>query len=121
MGANIIEKHFTLNKKMKGPDHKISSDPSEMKELIQKIRLIEAIRGNEIKKCQRSELSVKINARRSLTTLQLIEKNTKIKKSMIGIKRPGIGISPKYLQKILGQKAKINLKKGRTLKWTDLK
>lgn len=121
MGANVIEKHFTLDKKMKGPDHRISSDPSEMKELIQKIRLIEEIRGDGIKKCQKSEFLVKINARRSLTALQSIEKNKKINESMIGIQRPGTGIAPKYLQKVLGKKAKRNLKEGRILKWNDFK
>lgn len=104
LGARIIEKHFTINKKMKGPDHKLSSDSKEFSELIKKIRLLERMLGNGIKKCQQSEMKNRIYARRSITANMNIEKGTKITKTMIALKRPATGIEPKYFHTIIGKK-----------------
>jgi N,N'-diacetyllegionaminate synthase len=120
MGAKVIEKHFTLNKKMKGPDHAISADPVELKNLIKQIRLIEGIMGDGIKKCQKSELLTRKNARKSITLLQNLQKNSKLKENIVGVKRPGTGIEPKFMKKIIGKKVSRNLHVGRTLQWNDL-
>jgi N,N'-diacetyllegionaminate synthase len=119
-GAKIIEKHFTLDKKMKGPDQKMSADPKELQQIISKIREIEELLGDEIKKCQPSELENRVNARRSLTTNQVINKNERIVKTMLQIIRPGSGIQPKYLSKVIGMRPKKKLSNYESLKWNNL-
>ena len=120
VGAKIIEKHFTLDKKMKGPDQNMSADPEQLKQIVSKIREIEVLLGDGIKKCQPSELENRINARRSITTNQAINKNEKIMKTMLQIIRPGSGIQPEYLSKVIGMKAKRNIKNYESLKWDNL-
>ncbi|MCV0430376.1 N-acetylneuraminate synthase family protein [Nitrosopumilus sp.] len=121
LGAKIIEKHFTLNKKMKGPDQPISATPNEFANLVQQSRDFERMLGDGIKKCQNSEISTRKNARRSLTALSNISKGEKIMHDMIAIKRPATGIEPKYYSKIIGKFAKRNIKSGKTLHWNDIK
>jgi N,N'-diacetyllegionaminate synthase len=119
-GAKIIEKHFTLDKKMKGPDQKMSADPKQLKQIVSNIKEIEELLGDGVKKCQPSELENKINARRSITSNQTINKNKKIMKKMLQIIRPGTGIQPKDLSKVIGMKAKKNIKNYESLKWNNL-
>jgi N,N'-diacetyllegionaminate synthase len=121
LGAKIIEKHFTLNKKMKGPDQAISATPNEFATLVQQSHDFKFMLGDGIKKCQNSEMTTRTNARRSLTTILDICKGEKIVDKMIGIKRPGTGIEPKYYSKIIGKIAKKNIKSGKTLVWNDIK
>ena len=121
LGAKLIEKHFTLNKKLKGPDHIISATPDEFSTLVRQSRDLEIMRGDGIKKCQKSEFATRKNARRSLTALFDIKKDEKITKKMIGIKRPATGIEPKYFSKIIGKHAIRNIKSGKTIHWNDLK
>lgn len=120
LGAKIIEKHFTINKKMNGPDHKISVDPKQLKTMIKDIRKIEKMIGDGGKICQPSELKNRIAARRSIITNVDLKKNTKLTKEMISVKRPAKGIEPKYFSSILGKKMKKNLRKEQPLKWNDL-
>ena len=120
-GAKIIEKHFTLNKKMKGPDHKISADPEQLKTMIKEIRKIEKMIGDGKKICQPSELKNRIAARRSVITKVDLKKNTKLSKEMVSIKRPAKGIEPKFFSSILGKKTKKNLRKEQPLKWNDIR
>lgn len=120
LGAKIIEKHFTLDKKMVGPDHSFSADPKEFKELIDKIRKVETFLGDGIKKCQNSELESRTNVRRSITANMNIPKGIKLTKKMLGIKRPATGINPMFLQKVIGKKTKRNVKNNESLKWNDL-
>jgi len=121
MGAKLIEKHFTLNKKMSGPDHKISADPKQFSNLIKNVRKVEKILGKELKRCQKSELENRINARRSIVTNVSIEKGTRIKKYMIGIKRPATGIEPIYFNKVIGKTAQRKIKAEKFLKWKDVR
>jgi len=120
-GAKIIEKHFTLNKRMPGPDHKLSANPSQFTEMVKNIRIVEKILGNELKLCQKSELKNKINARRSLTVNVPLKKGTKIQKHMIGIKRPATGIEPRYFKKVLGKTVNRKIKAEESLKWKDIR
>lgn len=120
-GAKIIEKHFTVNKKMSGPDHKISADPKQLQTMIKEIRKIEKMIGDGKKICQPSELKNRILARRSIVTKIDLKKNTKLSKEMISIKRPAKGIEPKYFSSILGKKMKKNLRKEQPLKWSDIR
>ncbi len=120
MGAKLIEKHFTLNKKMKGPDHSISCDPKQLKEIIMNIRLTEKMLGMDEKSCQPSELVNKTMARRSIVTLNDIQKNTIITKNLVGIKRPATGIEPKFFNKVIGKKTKQKIKAETPLQWLDI-
>ena len=121
VGAKIIEKHFTLSEKMKGPDHSISATPTQLKMLVKKIRQIEEMLGDGKKRCQSSELENRINARRSITANITIKKGTRISLSMIGIKRPATGIAPLYLRNVVGRKAVRNIRIHDPIKWTDLR
>ena len=121
LGAKIIEKHFTLNKNMKGPDHKLSANPKDLKEMIQKIRKVEEMVGDGEKYCQPSEMENRIHARRSITANVLIPKNTKIESFMVSNKRPAIGIEPKFLSKLIGKKTRKAIKKDNSIKWEDIR
>jgi len=121
LGAKIIEKHFTLNRKDKGPDHQLSAEPQQFAELVKKIRLAEEILGNGIKRCQPSELKNRINARRSIIANTMIPKSSKIKQGMIGIKRPATGIEPIFIRKILGKTTLRKIKAGEPLQWKHIR
>ena len=117
LGATIIEKHFTLDKNMSGPDQKLSIDPSELTHLVKKIRIIEKAMGNSRKTVFKTEESFRTNMRKSLGTNQNIPANTIIKRSMITSFRPGIGIPPYFIDEFIGRKTKKNIKKGSLLNW----
>ena len=119
MGAKIIEKHFTINKKLDGPDQKLSADPIELKNIIKNIRKIEEMMGDGVKKCQPSELQNIIAARRSITARREIMVGEKISKEIIDFKRPATGIEPKFIEKILGKKVKNKIGKDESIKWNN--
>ncbi|MEX0595346.1 MAG: N-acetylneuraminate synthase family protein, partial [Candidatus Paceibacterota bacterium] len=119
-GAKLIEKHFTLDNKLKGPDHSLSADPNQFQNLIKNIRIIEEMLGDGIKKCQPSELKNKVLARRSITANTTIGKNSIIRREMIGIKRPATGIEPRFLSKVLGKRAKRTIQIDSAIKWSDI-
>lgn len=121
LGAKIIEKHFTLSKKMKGPDHNMSTDPKQFKKMIDQIHEIEKMFGDGIKKCQKSELENLIGARRSITARSDLPKNSIIIKEDITLKRPATGIEPKYFNKIIGRKTKRKIKADDAILWKDLR
>lgn len=110
MGANIIEKHFTLDKSSEGPDHKASLDVSELRLMISSIRNVEEALGSEIKEPSTIESENKNVARRSLVAKKIILKGEKFQKENIDVKRPGTGINPMDINKVLGKKAKRNFK-----------
>ncbi len=120
LGAKIIEKHFTLNKKMKGPDQSLSADPNEFQELVRRIREIEQILGKENKYSQPSEQETRIAARRSIVANSTIPSGTKIKKTMLSIKRPATGISPSKLNMVIGKYTKKRISFNQTIKWDDI-
>lgn len=121
MGARVIEKHFTLDKNMRGPDHKASLEPKELKEMVRQIRNIELALGSGVKEPFLSEEKIKKIARKSIVANANIKKGEIIKKGMIIIKRPGTGIEPKYFAKILGKKAKKGIKKDELISWDSIK
>ncbi|MFH1956624.1 MAG: N-acetylneuraminate synthase [Patescibacteria group bacterium] len=110
MGACAIEKHFTLNRKMKGPDHKASLEPKELKEMIEKINNINIIMGSSEKRPTQDEMEIKKRIRKSVVSLKNIRKGEKFTKENIGIKRPGDGLLPKLYPEILNKRAKNNIK-----------
>ncbi|TVP10133.1 N-acetylneuraminate synthase [Shewanella sp. KCT] len=100
-GALIIEKHFTLDKKLPGPDHKASLEPDELKDMVTAIRTVELAMGNGIKAPQASELKNLPIARKSIVTITDIKKGQLFSEHNIAIKRPGTGSSPiQYWQKL---------------------
>jgi len=102
MGARVIEKHFTLDKSMEGPDHKASLEPKELKAMIGAIRNTEKALGSSIKKPSPSE-SVNIEVvRKSIVASQYIEKGEVLTEDNITVKRPGNGISPMKWNDIIG-------------------
>ena len=105
LGASVIEKHFTLDKNMEGPDQRASLDPYELKSMVNAIRNIEAALGDGIKKPSVSEsLNIPI-ARRSLVAGKKIRKGELFSADNITAKRPGTGISPMRIDEVLGTKA----------------
>ena len=120
MGANIVEKHFTLNKKAKGPDHAISADPIDLEKMVQNIRLMEKMRGNGLKSPAYCELGNRKNVRKSVVALKNIKKGTKITRNLLEIKRPGFGIPPNRIEEIVGKKTRKMIKMDMPIKYTDL-
>jgi N,N'-diacetyllegionaminate synthase len=108
LGARVIEKHFTLSNKLKGPDHKASLNPQNFKYMVKSIRIVEKMLGSKNKKITKSEKkNIKI-VRKSIVALKKIKKNEKFSNLNITCKRPGSGISPIFFKKILGKKSKKN-------------
>lgn len=106
MGASIIEKHFTLDKRMAGPDHRASLEPHEFKAMVNAIRNIEKALGNGIKKPSDSELSNINVVRKSIVAKCDIKKGETLSNSNITVKRPGNGISPMRWDEMIGKIAK---------------
>ena len=120
MGANIIEKHFTLDKKMSGPDHGFSIDPNGLKSLISQIHEIDQMKGDGIKIPQFSEIKNRLTIRKSITAKRDLQQGEKIQEDDISIKRPADGIEPKYLTMILGKTINTNIKKDSPIFWSSI-
>jgi N-acetylneuraminate synthase len=104
-GAQMIEKHFTLDRNLPGPDHKASLEPNELKELVESIRQIEKALGNPVKKPTASEVKNKPIVRKSVVASRKISKGEHFSLDNLAIKRPGNGIEPIYYWDLLGRKA----------------
>lgn len=120
LGARVFEKHFTINKRLKGPDQKASALPDEFKEMVLKINNAEIILGKPIKKCQPEEIEMSKVSRKSLTINKYLFKGQKIKKSYLTLKRPGTGLYYKDIKLIVGKKVKSNLRKNHQIKIKDI-
>lgn len=105
LGATVIEKHFTLDRTMEGPDHKASLEPSELKAMIDAIRNIEKALGDGMKQVSASEHKNRSVARKSIVASRRIEKGEILTEDNLTVKRPGNGISPMLWEKVLGSKA----------------
>ena len=107
LGATVIEKHFTLDKTLPGPDHKASLEPDELKAMVSAIRNIEkAIGGSGLKEVSKSEAKNKPIARKSIVASKSIKKGDFFTEENITVKRPGIGISPMQWDEVIGKTAK---------------
>ena len=120
LGACVVEKHFTLDKNLEGPDHKASLNPKEFKAMVDAIRNIEVAMGDGIRTFSENELEIKKVARKSIVLNEDVSKGTSIKRDMLSIKRPGTGIPPKFIEDVVGRKAINDLKANSVLKWDDL-
>lgn len=115
MGASCIEKHFTLDKTMKGPDHKASLEPVELKAMVKAIRNIELALGSSIKKPSNSESKNKPIARKSIVAKTDIKQGEIFSEKNITVKRPGNGISPMRWDEIIGTVASKEYEKDELL------
>ncbi len=120
MGACVIEKHFTLDRTMKGPDHSFAIEPDELKQLVKNIRDVEKAMGSGVKVRSKAEQEMYEKGRRSIIAAQDIKQGTKIKRDWLIVKRPGYGIKPKYIETILGRTAKRDIKKDEWITWDDI-
>jgi len=120
LGASVIEKHFTLDKNLPGPDHKASLEPNELSDFIQFIRNTEKIiSGSGVKEPSRSEAKNKVVARKSIHLRNSINEGQLIVLNDLEMKRPGDGISPMDYELVLSKKVKRNINAGEQLKWED--
>lgn len=119
-GAVCIEKHFTLDRNMEGPDHRASLEPHELKDMVRCIRNIEQALGNGIKKPSKSEKKNIVIARKSIHTDRKLEKGYILKKEDLSIKRPGNGISPMDIQLVIGRKLSRDLVEDTLITFQDL-
>ena len=103
MGAEVIEKHFTLDRTLPGPDHGMSLEPSELTSMIKSIRTVETALGSGQKIPSESELRNRHIVRKSLVASSPIKRGEEFTEANLGIKRPGSGISPFYYQQFLGK------------------
>lgn len=116
LGASVIEKHFTLNKDMDGPDHKASLEPDELKMMIRAIRNTEKALGNGIKKPSKSETKNINIVRKSIIASRTIKKGDVFTEDNITTKRPGNGINPMKWDRIIGRKSKKNFKEDELIR-----
>ncbi|MFJ8064182.1 N-acetylneuraminate synthase [Psychrobacillus sp. NPDC096426] len=105
MGATVIEKHFTLDRELPGPDHVASLEPSELKMMIKCIRQIESALGTGVKEPTTTEMKNRVAARKSIVASVEIKQGETLDISNMGIKRPGNGISPSRYWSLLGKEA----------------
>lgn len=109
MGAKIIEKHFTLDKTMEGPDHKASLDVRELKKMVNAIRNIEKAKGTGEKLPVKSEISTRDVVRKSIIVTRDLKSGSIILETDLDIKRPGTGLAPKYISVLVGKRLNKNL------------
>jgi N,N'-diacetyllegionaminate synthase len=105
LGASVIEKHFTLDRGLPGPDHKASLEPGELRAMVAAIRNIESAMGDGVKRPSPSESGNKAAARKSLVAARAIRAGEPFSESNLAVKRPGSGISPMKWDEVLGRKA----------------
>jgi N-acetylneuraminate synthase len=120
MGARVLERHFTYDKKADGPDHMLSADPAEMKWLVDAVRTFEVMRGSGIKQPAESEKSTRINNRKSVVLTRAIQAGERLSPEDLAIKRPGYGIPPKDLEKLVGRQVLKAMDADAVLNWEDL-
>ena len=119
MGADVVEKHFTYDKNAEGPDHQLSADPVEMKEIVDKIREFEVMKGSGAKRPVGKEIINRVKNRKSIVTIKTIKKGEKFTIENIDIKRPGYGIEPKYFDVTIGKMASRDIDEDEVLEMKD--
>jgi N,N'-diacetyllegionaminate synthase len=120
MGATVIEKHFTLDKNLPGPDQKASLEPDELALMVEQIRQVETSLGDGVKEPRLNEFPVRELVRRSVTLLTDKPAGSLLQKEDLGLLRPGTGIPPKKILEVVGKCLKCAQKSGAALTWDDL-
>lgn len=119
-GATVIEKHFTLDRNLKGPDHKFALNPEELRAMVQGIREVEAAIGSPVKQMAASEGFHRRRARRSIFAKVDIPAGTPITAEMLAILRPGIGLMPKYIDLVVGRIAQVDIMANEPVTWEKI-
>jgi N-acetylneuraminate synthase/N,N'-diacetyllegionaminate synthase len=120
LGAEVIEKHFTLDRALPGPDHAASLEPAELTQMVAAIRNVESALGNGIKvpaPCERQNILV---ARKSVVAAHDLPIGRRLRAEDLTIKRPGTGISPKFLQALIGRTLRTSVKEDEVINWNHL-
>jgi N,N'-diacetyllegionaminate synthase len=112
LGACVVEKHFTLDRRLPGPDHRASLEPLELAAMVRGIRDVQSALGDGIKRPVAEELSTAAVARRSLVAAHDLRAGTLLTESMVAIRRPGTGLPPSDLSRVLGRQLKQDLAAG---------
>lgn len=120
LGAKVIEKHFTLDKNMEGPDHKASMDPKELIAYVDSIRKTEKLLGDGIKKPTEREKIIMKDVRRSIVASEDLKKGTVLTRENLEFKRPGNGLKPGNINLILGKKVNRDIKSDELINIEDL-
>lgn len=120
IGAVAIEKHFTLDRSLPGPDHAASIEPVDLAEMVERVRQVERALGAATKQPMRCEIPVRDLVRRSVTTIRPVAAGATLAREDLALLRPGDGIAPKDLESVIGRRAAYALSEGATLKWSDL-
>ncbi|CAN7188943.1 N-acetylneuraminate synthase [Rhizobacter sp. LjRoot28] len=120
LGATVIEKHFTLDKNLAGPDHQASLSVDELATLVGQIRAVEVALGTPEKAPTPAELPVRALVRRSVTTVRALPAGSVLKPADLCLLRPGDGIAPKALGEVAGRRLQVPVEAGQTLRWDDL-
>ncbi|MDC2978515.1 N-acetylneuraminate synthase family protein [Pelagibacteraceae bacterium] len=123
LGISAVEKHFTDNNNLEGPDHKFSMNPKSWKEMVDRSRELEISLGSNIKKVERNEVDTHILQRRSYIANKIVKKNTDIKIEDFDLLRPcpKNSVEPSMIKKVLGKKTNKNISIGQSLKWSHIK
>jgi len=116
-GACVIEKHFTLDRRLKGPDHKFALEPNELEAMVRAIREVEACLGYPEKKPTRGEEAKLHLSRRSVIAAVDIPRGCTITREMLVTKRPGFGIPPKFLDVVVGRQARVDIPRDTPIQW----
>lgn len=119
-GAKVIEKHFTLDCNLPGPDHKASLEPEELAEMVRSIRRVETLLGSGFKEPSEAELAVAKVVRRSVVARRLIPAGTVLDDTMLALRRPGTGIPPSKFDELPGRRVKRDIAAGSMVQWEDV-
>lgn len=120
LGASIIEKHFTLSRDLPGPDHRSSLEPSELAQMVEAIRNVEQALGDGVKSPAPCELKNIPIARKSVVAERDFAAGERLTRQNVAIKRPGDGIQPRDLEKVVGRTVAVDIKAGDVVTWEDL-
>lgn len=120
MGARVIEKHFTLDRSLPGPDHQASLEPQELAALVQQVRAAETALGSPAKQPTPDELEVRLAARRSVTLARDLPAGAVLAAADLVLQRPGDGIAPVELEQVHGRRLGTACSAGQALHWSDL-
>ncbi len=119
MGAQVLERHYTLDKTLPGPDHVLSSDEPELKFIIDSIKTVESAMGSGVKMPMGQELINRMNNRKSLVLAKDVKAGDRLTPEHVAVKRPGTGISPQLKLSLMGRKVAKDLHQDHVFTWSD--
>lgn len=120
LGAKVVEKHFTIDRTMPGPDHRASLQPDELEAMVRGIRAVESSLGDGRKVPTPTELDTALVARKSLVLARSLAAGAELAESDVTVKRPGTGIAPKHRSRVVGRRTRTALDAGTVLTWDAL-